>query len=414
MTIQFGDGITIKERISSVDILRGFALLGILLINIGVFSNAPGGPPAFFAEVSQLDRSLQNLILLFIESKFFSLFSFLFGLGFAIQLIRAAQKTERFETRFTRRLLALLAFGIAHVIFVWDGDILLIYAITGFILLAFRKMSDTALLRWAFWLLTIPVVLLLIAVIGLGIARTMPSTATALASADKELVTSFTSGREDSILALQTNSYREIAQKRIAEYFDLLGLLLSRIPTVLSMFLLGLYAGRRGILQNVEAHLALFRSIRKWGWLIGLPLNLLVVIAINQSPPITGIALLLFNQYLLGPILALTYISTVILLLRQPAWANLLGWLAYPGRMALTNYLGQSVIMSFIFWSWGFALTGKLDTFTGLLIGFGIYFFQIVVSQWWLSRFLYGPLEWLWRCVTYLRWQPIAKTQFAE
>lgn len=403
------DGVTIEERISAVDILRGFALVGILLINIGIFSNAPGGPPAVFAEVSTLDRTLQNLILLFIESKFFSIFSFLFGLGFSIQLIRAQQRNEAFGWRFTRRLLALLGFGIAHVLFVWDGDILIIYALTGFLLLAFRKTTDKGLLRWVVGLLAVPLTILLLIIIFISLGRSAPQSAESIALMDSQYESQYMGEHASAIALFQTGSYMEIAKYRVNNYLTGSGLLLSRIPTVLAMFLLGYYVGRRGILQNLDQHLPLIRNVSKVAWSVGLPLNLLSVILINILPTMSSLMFILLNQYFFGPVLALAYISTILLLLRRPAWENALSGFSHAGRMALTNYLGQSVVCSFIFWSWGFALTGKVNTLTGLLIGLGIFVTQVWLSKWWLSRFLYGPLEWLWRSITYRRAQPFIK-----
>ena len=396
-------------RIAVVDGVRGFALLGILVINLGAFSLAPGGPPNVFTPVPIGDRVVQTGILAVVESKFFSLFSLLFGLSFAIQIESAARRGLAFGPRIARRLLALLGFGVLHVLLLWDGDILIVYAVVGALLVAFRNATDRTLLRWAAGLLAVPVVLYALALAALTVARAVPSTAAALAGADRELVAVFTGGTADRIQVLRSGSYAEIAQARGAEYAAVAGLLLSRVPTVLAMFLLGMWAGRVGLLRDPEAQADRLRRLCRTAWAIGLPVQVAVVTAALLLPPVNALVALFFNQALAGPVLAVAYGTSLVLWARRTVGRRVLGLLAHPGRMALTTYLMQSVSLSFIFWSWGLGLTGQVDALQGLGIAAVIFLVQVLVARAWLQRFRYGPLEWVWRCLTYARRQPLRR-----
>lgn len=396
-------------RIAVVDGVRGFALLGILVINLGAFSNAPGGPPNVFTPVPLGDRVVQTGILAVVESKFFSLFSLLFGLSFAIQIDSAARRGAAFVPRIARRLLALLGFGVLHVLLLWDGDILIVYALVGAILVAFRNAADRTLLRWAAGLLAVPVVLYAVALAALTVARAVPSTAAALAGADRELVAVFAGGAADRIELLRSGSYAEIARARWTEYAAVAGLLLSRVPTVLAMFLLGMWAGRVGLLRDPEAQADRLRRLCRTAWAVGLPVQVAVVAAALVLPPVNALVALFFNQALAGPVLAVAYGTSLVLWARGTSGRRVLGVLAHPGRMALTTYLMQSVILSFVFWSWGLGLTGRVSALQGLGIAAVIFLVQVLVAREWLRRFRYGPLEWVWRCLTYARRQPLRR-----
>jgi uncharacterized protein len=398
------------ERIAVVDGLRGFALLGILVINLGSFSNAPGAPPNFFAPVAPAERAVLAALVAAVESKFFSLFSLLFGLSFTLQIDSAARSHSAFGPRITRRLLTLLGFGVLHVVLLWDGDILIIYALVGALLIAFRNVTDRILLRWAAGLLAVPVVVYLISFTALAVARTIPTTAATLVSADQELVTALTVSITERTELLRTGSYAEIAIARWTEYLSLLGLLASRIPTILAMFLLGMWAGRTGLVRDPEVHLGRLRRIRTLAWTVGVPVQAAVVVGILLLPPINGLVCLFFNQALTGPVLAIAYATSLVLWSRRPTGARILNLLAYPGRMALTTYLTQSLILTLVFWSWGLALTGQVSSLQGLGIAAIIFTAQLIVARVWLARFRYGPLEWIWRCLTYANRQALRRT----
>ena len=165
-----------QKRIQVLDVLRGFALIGILIINAMSILAVKGSTPAFTVDIPNADRVLQDLILFFIESKFFTLFSLLFGIGFAIQIQSADRQGTAFLPRISRRMAGLLVFGVLHILLFWDGDILVIYAITGTILISFRKTNFVRIKRWIISLLAVPGVLFLIIFAYTLIARDRKST----------------------------------------------------------------------------------------------------------------------------------------------------------------------------------------------------------------------------------------------
>jgi uncharacterized protein len=394
------------ERLEIVDVLRGFALLGILLVNITAFKS-PGAPPVLGYTGSLLDELAVFGLLVLVESKFFTLFSFLFGLGFAIQLLRAQQRNAPFGPRFARRLFGLFLFGAAHIVLLWEGDILLLYALVGGLLLLFRDAAPRTLLIWSGLLLGIPVLLYTLGLIGLTAARALPETAAQLQQADLDFQATLVAEGVAALKLLDAGSYEDILIKRLNNYATTSLLLLTRVPSVLAMFLLGLYVGKLGIVQSPGLHRSLLRQVRRWGLSLGLIASLLVGLGGAQLPPLSALFALFFNQAVAGPLLALGYAAALVLLLRSPVWLRRFRPLAVTGRMALTNYLMQSLSCVLIFYGFGLGLAGQVQPAAALLLAVGIYAGQIAFSQWWLSRFRFGPLEWLWRSFTYLRWQPL-------
>ncbi len=181
-------------------------------------------------------------------------------------------------------------------------------------------------------------------------------------------------------------------------------------PTILAMFLLGLYAGRRGVFQDLSAHRALVRGVAWAGLLLGLPLK--GIYAWLASHLAENFSLLVFSQtllfFFLAPaLLCLGYLSAMTLLLQRERWRQRLGWLPAVGRMALSNYLLQSVIGTLIFYNYGLGLYGQVSATVGVLLTLAIYMVQVLLSTWWLRRFRFGPAEWLWRSLTYGQRQPM-------
>ncbi len=398
--------ISAGERLQIVDILRGFALLGILLVNMAIFKAPFGfGEPAMLDELPLLDRLAQQAITLFAEGKFFTLFSLLFGFGFAIQMLRAEQRGRPFVGRFARRLLILLVIGLIHAFLIWYGDILVSYALIGFALLLFRNARPRTLLIWAALLLLGMTVIVGGLIALLEFARAVPGVAEQMRQVEQQTIAQFEQQFAEDQRVYGSGSYAEIVAYRARfmpiVYFSLL----FQWPPVLAMFLLGLYAGKRGILHDPGAHLALLRRVRFWGLTLGLALSLLVVILQARLSLLGGAMAPLLNFSIAGPVLSLGYAATIVLLAQRPAWLRRLTPLAPVGRMALTNYLLQSLIATTIFYGYGLGLYGRWGAATGLLLSLAIYALQIPFSNWWLSRFRFGPLEWLWRSLTYGRAQ---------
>ena len=400
------------ERIEVIDILRGFALLGILLVNMELFSHPV--QQVFFGPkewTSVVDRLAEWGIRFLAEGKFYSLFSFLFGLGFALQIQRAEARGTRFVPFYLRRLFILLLIGLAHAIFIWTGDILVLYAVMGAVLLLlFRRRAPRTLLIWCGVMLSVTI-LLTAAFTGLvALAQLSPEAAAEVSRDFAETEANMRAAAEEAGRVFATGSFAEITRQRLSDLGFMYTFVILLAFNVLAMFLLGLYAGRRGIFRDIAGHLPLFRKLLWWALPVGIIGNLVYVIAMegaNRSEPDWQSLVAVIGQTVGAPALAMSYVAAITLLVQHDAWRARLGPLAAVGRMALTNYLLQSLVATTIFYGYGFGLFGQIGPAIGILYTLAIFTAQIPLSVWWMGRFQFGPVEWLWRTLTYLRWQPL-------
>ncbi|HEY0376774.1 MAG TPA: DUF418 domain-containing protein [Pyrinomonadaceae bacterium] len=390
-----------RERIELLDVLRGLAVCGILIGNVQWFSGYGMMPPALAAQAPSADRVTHFLVHFFVEGKFYSIFSFLFGFGFALQISRAAERGDTKASLFKRRLFWLLVIGLAHAYLLWAGDILSIYALMGFLLIPFRKKTDAALLKWALILLAVPILTYLLFYV-LFVAFVPPE---ALAKLDAAQVDMW----NNAVRTVPQSSYLQIITGYnlnyvVGRYASLI--LEMRLPKLLAMFLLGSYAYRRGFFQNLSSHQSFVRRVLVYGLVLGLVGNVaFAALAGSEAvfPPspagIVGVVCYAFGV----PALALFYIALVATLWQKAAWRRLLAFLAPVGRMALTNYLIQTLVCVLIFYGYGLGQFGKLGARTATLLALTIFLFQTLLSALWLKYFGYGPMEWIWRQLTYRR-----------
>ncbi len=404
--------VALSERIQVIDTLRGFALFGILLVNMHLFSHPVQELLIGYDDVGPLlDRVAAWGIQVLAESKFYPIFSFLFGLGFALQIQRAEERGASFVPLYLRRLFILLLIGLAHAAFVWVGDILVLYAVLGAILLLFfRKRSPRTLLVWAGVFLAVSV-LLPAGLSGLALlAKLTPAGAAEVSAGFAESDTGLRADAAQAALVYATGSFAEITVQRLSDLRLMYSVAIFLAFNAFAMFLLGLYAGRRNIFRNISAHTPLLKKIFWWGLALGVSSSLTHAL-VSHGPEFalpTWLDVLADSARTLGaPVLALSYIAGLTLLLQHDAWRARLEPLAAVGRMALTNYLLQSLIATTLFYGYGFGLFGQVGPGLGLLFSIAIFALQIPLSVWWLRHFQYGPVEWLWRTLTYLRWQPI-------
>ena len=393
------------DRIQVLDVLRGFALAGILIINAMSILAVKGSTPAFTVDIPFAGRILQDLILFFVESKFFTLFSLLFGIGFAIQIQSAKKQGNAFLPRISRRMAGLLLFGTLHILLLWDGDILVIYAITGTLLILFRKTTNSRIRKWVISLLAVPGVLVFAILVYTLIARLSVSGAETFAKSDASLAKEF--ANTDATKKLLQNGFIEGIAERIHTYLELSPLLFSRIPTVLAMFLIGLYLGRSNFIRQLPEKIEILKKVRFWGLTVGFSLMFFIVAGTKFLPTVSALIAIIEDQYLAGPILCLGYASAVTLDFLKKPTRKIYGFFSKVGRMALTNYLTQSLVLTFLAYGWGLGLALKLNGFQVLGISFLLYVAQVILSGLWLSKFKYGPFEWVWRCITYWKVLPI-------
>jgi uncharacterized protein len=396
------------ERILVLDVLRGIALFGVLAANIWLwFSGVFFRFPAYNTEVWSFspDGLAFLFIAFFISGKAATTFSFLFGLGFALQMQRAEARGRSIGRHHSRRLAILLLFGAIHAVFLWYGDILMAYALLGFALLLFRKRRDRTLLVWA-------AVLIVAVPIVLGSVPVVMSAVKPDAGPEPAVILAEMTERNSSSLALFASAepaqvvqgnLRMLRQQWLTPKATFL-------LSVFGIFLLGLWAGRRRLFEDPAAHRPLLRRIILWGFplgVIGTGIGMaLRSIPLEQFLAITWMPLAMAFTIAIGMVpFALAYVATATLLMERPAWRARLSSFAPVGRMALTNYLAQSVICIAIYYGGG--LVGVVGPLFGLVLALVIFPAQMVFSAWWLARFRYGPMEWLWRSLTYGRIQPM-------
>lgn len=403
------------ERIQIVDILRGFAFFGILLVNMMIFAR-PMQVVLFPIETTApwYDRAAEWIIHFAGEGKFYALFSLLFGLGLTLQMERIEGRGGRFVPLYARRLLVLLGIGLVHAFLIWVGDILIMYALLGFLLLLFRKAKPRTLLIWVVILILLPLLfnIGLTALVEWG--RTVPEAAPQIQASFANTTANFQAEMDQAYRVYANGNFATITQQRIADYFSI-GLTAYLVMGfhVLAMFLLGVYFGKQGIFRNLEAHRLLFKRLLIWGLIIGVSGNALyasLILNLSRIELTWPLFLATSGQAVGAPLLMLAYVSIFCLLALSPAWGERLKVLAPLGQMALTNYLAQSIVCTLIFYSYGLGLFGKVGAAAGIGLTLVIYLLQIPFSHWWMKRFYYGPVEWLWRSLTYLKPQPMKRS----
>jgi uncharacterized protein len=389
-----------RERISEIDVLRGVALLGVLLMNFIAFA----GQHIMSTEeqvralsTARADWWAYFLALWLIGDKANTIFATLFGLGFYLQMSRSEGKPG-FEARYCRRLTWLLVFGWINMIFIWVWDILNLFALAGFCLLLMRKWSARRLAIFGL-IVSLYSDNLQESITGLFGVRLVP---------DGLYDTPAVAARQ--AVALH-GTYPELVAKMWSwTWSEWLGggLLIAWGVYALGRFALGAAIGKSGLLNDIKGHLPMFRRIAKIGIPLGLVLALVArLLALKLWQPIGDADWLAqVGEAIRSPaalVLAAGYASGVIVALHAGWGRKVFGPCAAVGRMALTNYLLQGAMIGFVLFGVGpgLGLAGQIGTTTVILICLAFYAFQILFSHWWLSRFRFGPMEWLWRTLTY-------------
>jgi uncharacterized protein len=386
------------ERIATLDVLRGLALLGILLMNMEAFVgpldlSTSGIDPHW----QGVDRWADAFVYIFVQGKFFTLFSLLFGAGFAVMAQRAEVAGRDFTRFYLRRSLGLLGIGLVHALLLWSGDILVVYALLSFLLLAFREAPRA-------WL---PVmgVLAYLAAIGLmlllgALMLLVPDEVTAAQATHAQAAI------EAQRQAYGHGTYGQAVLQRLRDFGASLGALLVVGPQVLGMFLIGSWFARSGAIAHPGAHQRLFTWLRRGA----LPLGLALMLACTWYQPWLApgrfdlrSAAVYGGSALAGLLMCLGYLAWGV------RWSHALRWLAPAGRMALSNYLGQSLVCTLLFYGYGLGWFEQMGRAWQLLFAVALFAAQVALSRAWLRHFRFGPMEWLWRAITYWRWPPLRR-----
>ncbi|PTY78357.1 hypothetical protein B5V89_10150 [Heyndrickxia sporothermodurans] len=373
------------ERISSLDGLRGFSLLGIFLINMMSYES-----PILYYNPKEwwqgTDQSLYNWIELFVQASFYPIFAMLFGYGLVLIRNRTIEKGGEFKKIAVKRLFILLIIGIIHAFLIWSGDVLINYAIFGFILIFLLKLSGKSLMIIGLSLFVIPNLFFSLYLMII----------TLVSSQDMSMYTDIMNLTK-SMDIYSSSNYWNITVQRFKDWMlvngssNIIFILFSVIP----LMMIGAGAAKLKWLQSAQS------ERKKWLFIliISLPLGLFL-----KSLPMfvdSNLAFKYIEQSLGGTILSFAYVAIIALFMSYKWTGRLLKPFAAAGRMSLTIYITQSIVGTFIFYGYGLGLYSKLTLGTSMLLAIGIFIIQVVLAEIWFMKFKYGPLEKIWRYFTY-------------
>jgi len=403
------------QREIFMDVLRGFAILGIFIANLNGFSWYNGSAKATGPYLLPgADNTMSFLHQMFIEGKFYSIFSLLFGWGIALQFKRAEEKGINALPTVRRRLFFMLLLGAVHLL-LWPGDIVFFYAILAFVLLPLRKLSNKTLLITGCLLVLSPILLY-------WLKMTWPvlnyPADLAIKTATKVESSLFTIKSEQDFLNIMKhgNSWFEQVQMNVVGFFYRYNYLffVSRIPKVLGIFLIGYVIGRSDFYKNILQH----KKIVYWaigiGLVVGLPANYFLAYYMSNHGgdywqlKTKGLYQTIFYALGVAP-LAMAYVGLFMLSFQKVAGKKVLSVFTPVGKMAFSNYILQTLIGSFVFLGPGLGYFGEVGPVYYTIFGVVVFIFQIILSTIWLKFFNYGPVEWIWRSATYKKWQPFLK-----
>ncbi|MFI5844609.1 DUF418 domain-containing protein [Catenuloplanes sp. NPDC051500] len=381
------------KRSVDVDAVRGFALLGIFVVNVTFMASAyPGNltvDPRFASAADEVVRVLSSVL---VDMKFYVLFSFLFGYSFTLQMDAAARAGAAFSGRMLRRIAGLFLIGALHTAFLYGGDVLTTYSMACLILFLMRHVRDSIAIRVAVVLYAIVLLSMVLSALFVDASAWLPDPAAAQATAAAETARMAAGGWE-----------AHIAHNIGGLWLVLLNAVSVQGPTALAMFLLGMVAGRRGLLTGVRGDEPVLRRLQWIGFPLGLAGGLAYAFGGGNGSSLAAAA-----SVATAPLLTAAYVATLLRAMHR--WAAVRQCLAPAGRMALSNYLGQSVIGMLIFTGVGLGLAGTFPPGALMLLAVIVFAAQVAVSALWLRHFRYGPAEWSLRWLTNAHRPPIHAT----
>ncbi|WP_420379612.1 DUF418 domain-containing protein [Gilvibacter sp.] len=388
-----------KKRIELLDVYRGFAILGIFVVNIVIMNSTFLNQDEFAKQwTSNIDTITARVLQLFFYTKFFPIFSLLFGLGISMQAIKMSENKALKSSFFARRMFILFLFGVGHIVLLWSGDVLNLYAILGLLTTIFIKRSGRLILALSAIFLLFPFYDQVLEAL-FDLVNFRPHT----------YLSEYTGASVNEII--RNGTYVQGIELRLREYLSNIPMLFGFLaPIALSMFLLGLYLGKKKVFESAAAFI---ERIKKPAIVLAILTNLyrilfLFLLTKLEVYKIELVRLLFIKLMVIADVvMGLFYLWLIGWLWETNKFRKILTPLKYVGRMALTNYLLQSFIGLIIFTSVGFKGYETLSPSQAFLTAIGVFIFQLILSRLWLRYFKYGPFEWLWRCLTYKQWLPI-------
>ncbi|EON73447.1 DUF418 domain-containing protein [Lysinibacillus sphaericus] len=374
----------LQERIATLDILRGFSLLGILLVNMYAFYLPMPHIDLGSWFTTPSDMVWQQNLDIYVQSSIYPLFAMLFGYGLAMQWQKAQSREQNFYGTSLRRLVVLFMFGLVHAVLIWWGDILMTYAFCGVFLLLLLRLHPM-------WLLSIGIIIngfmhvFMLFIVGYINFNTKIDTYLNITAVEK------------AITAYGAGNWLDAFMQRLSDLSVQagVGMWIASLFTILPYMLIGAAASKWHLVERAKE--------LKWLWLALAIAGLAIGIFVKSMPILHTRTYLLdyIKVYMGGPILSVGYIGLIVLLCMIPLVPKLLSPFAKIGRMSLTMYILQSIIGTCLFYQFGFGWYGKVSVATGVLIAIGIIVVQMVLAEIWLSKWKQGPLEAIWRKITY-------------
>lgn len=406
-----------SERIMALDVARGLALFGIFMVNVQVMTQPIGWlMSGAVQQEGPLAQGLHLVTRVLFESKSYPLFSMLFGMGMALMYQRARALNRPFVTPYLRRLFLLAAFGLAHALLIWYGDILFYYFMVGLVAMWFVGLRPRTLLIVAAVCVAIATVILAgMSVVGAIMTPegAIPETTsvTTFAQFWQEMKAgkieagpmhpAWMAGEND---AFANGPFLNAVGMRAINW--LMGMVfwlivMGTAPHILAMFLIGIAIMKS---DPFSAESRLPGLFVKLGLFVGLPGAIAMVAIVEISGLNTvGAGLAAAGTHVVGPCVSLGYFGLAILLARRGATNPLVVGIASAGRLGLTNYIMQSVVVAVYAQHWGLGHFGDVSRTEMVVIVLAVYAFQVAYSPLYLRFFAMGPLEYLWRTGIYLR-----------
>lgn len=388
-----------SQRYIILDALRGFALLGIVMANFPEFSlySFMDSAARNLLSGAAADTAAQYFLSVFIDGKFYTIFSLLFGIGFSIIISNVTNRGGNGFKVFYRRMAGLFIIGLIHLLFLWSGDILMLYALVGMLLPLFCRLSDRSILIWAAVFLFLPVI------VDFSLQLAGVSLSSGLVALQWVLCDKYGITHDNFAYWLaDAQTYGDMlkfliqgAIERMQEFVD--G---NRYFKVLGLFLVGYYIGRNRLYADLAKHRDILVFIFRLGLLAGLPLSCVYAYSSVEGHPF-GLGMHSVLYFSSVYIMSFGYIAAACLLYLRSKEGAIWRLFAFPGRMALTCYIGQSVLGILIFYGIGLGLGTTMGLIWVELIAIGVFILEILLCALWLGYFRFGPLEWLWRCFTY-------------
>ena len=419
-----------NERIVSLDALRGVAVLGILVMNIYAFAMPfiAYSNPLVMGGVEAHNIGTWFFTHIFFDQKFLSIFAMLFGAGMILMARRAEARGVRFGRIYYRRQFWLLVLGMLHGYLLWVGDILFSYAAIGMLVYVFRNRSPRTLLIISCLLLPLsPVMNHGISIntertiVEVGKIEALRGAGEELSDDQKKTLKSWESSRafmapgDDDLqkdLDVNRGGYVGIVKHRIpiVIMMQIFVTLIFGISRIAALMMIGAALMKLGVLSG-ERSTVFYRNMMLSGYVLGLPLTVYSAVNMNAHAfdtiymmRVGGVA-----NYVGSLIVAFGHIGLVMLIVKTRALQHLMRRFAAVGRMALTNYLMHSLILTTIFYGYGMGLYGTIPRFWQMGFVVGVITLQLFLSTWWLRRYRFGPVEWLWRSLTYWKRQPMRR-----